>query len=718
MNREQAREEIRNRLEEYLRYKGVDPNPRKSFRCLNPEHSDGNPSMRFDPKRNKCHCFACGADYDTLDLIGIDYGLQGNDLFLKAYDIFGLSVESRSDGQAAAPGRKKTEKDKSKTSEEPKKKAPTASTAEDKTAYFKTAHERLLKSPAALEYLHEVRGLTDETIKKFRLGYEENFREGTGRSSWKAVIIPTTKYTYTARNTDPAAEKKNRVRKHGNNVLMIMPGAFTGERPVFVVEGEFDALSIAQAGGVAVALGSTANYRKFTDKVKKTGIKVPVLIVALDDDEEGKAAAKKIDEELQEVEGRSRLMVVPEAYYGCKDANELLLKDPEQLRDLVESADMMAAAEKEAEKQEYLKTSVGHNMSAFLDRIREKASAAFFPTGFPSLDGILDGGLYAGLYIVGAISSLGKTTFCLQTCDQIAAAGQDVLIFSLEMARDELIAKSLSRHSYNISLTNYGITTAAKTTRGILTGSRWLSYGQDEIDVLQASIREYSGYAGRIFIHEGVGDIGIQQIRETVETHIRVTGVRPVVLIDYLQIIAPYDPRATDKQNTDKAVLELKRMSRDNNIPVIGISSFNRENYLNPVSMASFKESGAVEYSSDVLIGLQYEGMDFTAEDKGDKVRVKRIRDLISKNISLAKAGKPQRIQLKVLKNRNGSKGDAFLEYVAMFNSFSDPMVRNGSGPDEGPDPEPVAKEGGQMSFDDVEGWTAVDEENAEDLPF
>ena len=29
----------------------------------------------------------------------------------------------------------------------------------------------------------------------------------------------------------------------------------------------------------------------------------------------------------------------------------------------------------------------------------------------------------------------------------------------------------------------------------------------------------------------------------------------------------------------------------------------NRENYYQPVSMASFKESGAIEYSSDVLIG-------------------------------------------------------------------------------------------------------------------
>jgi replicative DNA helicase len=58
---------------------------------------------------------------------------------------------------------------------------------------------------------------------------------------------------------------------------------------------------------------------------------------------------------------------------------------------------------------------------------------------------LLDDGLYEGLYIVGAMSSLGKTTFVTQIGDQIANNGTDVLIFSLEMSRYELMAKSISR---------------------------------------------------------------------------------------------------------------------------------------------------------------------------------------------------------------------------------------------------------------------------------
>ena len=44
--------------------------------------------------------------------------------------------------------------------------------------------------------------------------------------------------------------------------------------------------------------------------------------------------------------------------------------------------------------------------------------------------------------------------------------------------------------------------------------------------------------------------------------------------------------------------------------------------------MAAFKESGAIEYSSDTLIGLQLEGMDYQ-EGEADGARQKRIRKLL-----------------------------------------------------------------------------------------
>ena len=51
-------------------------NLKQPFTCLNPNHNDNNPSMRFTSKYNICKCFACGACYDIFDIVGIDYGLD------------------------------------------------------------------------------------------------------------------------------------------------------------------------------------------------------------------------------------------------------------------------------------------------------------------------------------------------------------------------------------------------------------------------------------------------------------------------------------------------------------------------------------------------------------------------------------------------------------------------------------------------------------------
>ncbi|GHT57221.1 hypothetical protein AGMMS50233_10350 [Endomicrobiia bacterium] len=86
---------------------------------------------------------------------------------------------------------------------------------------------------------------------------------------------------------------------------------------------------------------------------------------------------------------------------------------------------------------------------------------------------------------------------------------------------------------------------------------------------------------------------------------------------------------------------ELKRISRDYNIPVIVISSFNRTNYLNEVGFESFKKSGSIEYSADVLIGLQLK-QNWTKSTLNEK------REIVNE----AKVKSPREIELVILKNR------------------------------------------------------------------
>ena len=133
-----------------------------------------------------------------------------------------------------------------------------------------------------------------------------------------------------------------------------------------------------------------------------------------------------------------------------------------------------------------------------------------------------------------------------------------------------------------------------------------------------------------------------------------------LVIIDYLQILAPYDMRSTDKQNTDKAVLELKRLSRDFDLPVIGISSFNRESYKESsgnrgrVTAVDFKESGAIEYSADVLLGLEFKAAG--TKEYSEKTEKQKT---------------PREIKLVVLKNRNGKAWQSTcFDYYPMFNYY------------------------------------------------
>ena len=86
------------------------------------------------------------------------------------------------------------------------------------------------------------------------------------------------------------------------------------------------------------------------------------------------------------------------------------------------------------------------------------------------------------------------------------------------------------------------------------------------------------------------------------------------------------------------------------------VSSFNRENYAAKVSMQAFKESGAIEYSTDVLIALQLRGTGTKDFD-----------------VDQAKSKNPREIEAVILKNRNGTTGKKVnFKFYAMFNYFAE----------------------------------------------
>jgi replicative DNA helicase len=667
------KQSAKTRLGEFLESRGIDIN--KPFRCLNPEHEDKKPSMSFDSKRNRVKCFSCGANYDIFSLIGIEYRVCGYEMFKKTYEILGisgLSENSRLKSRIKPENRKTSSfiglsENKSTRYSEPPENQKTSSfigfSENTSTKYGEKSeipHYSSEMSSEACFYLAK-RGISLKTAEKFNLGFVREWKHpktalNPNIPHSPRIIVPTSKNSYLARdireNLTDIQRKYSKI-KVGKVSVFNSDTLLTSVKPVFVVEGEFDALSICETGAAAVALGSTAYVGKFLSFIGENRPKC-TLIIALDSDNAGKTASVKLMSGLAEI---GVCCISANINGNYKDANEFLVADRQSFEEIIRKTEIIAADSAVPECFDEIK-SVKHEIADFFNAVLSDIGTPAFSTGFDVLDKTLDGGFYEGLYIIGAVSSLGKTSFMLQIADQSAALGQDVLIFSLEMAKTELMAKSISRQTFIRTFAG-GECAFAKTSRDITVKKRYDSFNDKETSLIFNAIEDYYSFAGNVFIFEGVGNIGTSEIRDVVEKIIKQRRKPPVIFIDYLQILAPFSVRMSDKQNTDKSVLELKRLSRDLKVPVIAVSSFNRESYDGKVSMRSFKESGAIEYSSDVLIGLQLKGVGSDGFDVDNN-----------------KKKEPRNVELVVLKNRNGETGGRiFFDYYARFNYFREVLT-------------------------------------------
>lgn len=648
------------------------------------ESGDGLILDRSDKTRTHYKCFKCGFYGDVIDLIGLHFGIQDDKAkFEKAFEYYGIQRtphrRKRSGGniftQKETGNTRRTER--TQSTEEPQ---------EDYTTFFLQA-----ETQNDYKYL-QGRGISEETQKRFHVGFVPNWKSPQAIKTTLAkggnpdnlptsprCIIPRSEYNYLARDirSDLTADQKKFEKQNAGRTSLFNADALRDATPVFIVEGEIDAMSIYEAGGNACGLCSAANRALLLNRLKEEGRAGQAFILMLDNDEAGKQAQAELEKGLQEM---GLAYVCAEYPAGIKDPNQYLQEDPAGLETAVFSLQAQAVeAAKNQKGNEY-------NALDLLDYFKtiETQPAGFeAKTGFNELDTQLCGGLHEGLYIIGAISSLGKTTFTLQIADQIAGTGQDVIFISLEMSKYELIAKSISRHSFNLkreAKTKDGKRFLARDTQQILNNRRYSFYDADEKQTIKEAIADYEKEAPHIFIYEGryMGErLKVSHIREIVKNHIASTGNKPVVFVDYLQILAPEDTHATDKQNTDTNTFELKEISRDFNIPVFAVSSFNRDNYNEPVTMQSFKESGAIEYSSDVLLGLQYTGMDYIGGET-DKKRKERLRELIQRNLAKKRNKEPIQIDLKCLKQRNGYQFTIEFYMMPAFNHFESILGRAG----------------------------------------
>jgi replicative DNA helicase len=355
-----------------------------------------------------------------------------------------------------------------------------------------------------------------------------------------------------ARDVRPEIVEYSKMNEGEKNLFNLAWGLGAGQEAgyIFVVEGEIDCLSLWECGyHNSIGLGGVGNYVKLINALKEIDYKGGVLI-ALDNDKAGKENALRMKEELQEL---SIECVICDFYGKHKDSNEYLVADRQGLEkalaECVEDFNNALREEEERRKTEYMGR---YNVSMFMDNFLDSmaVNTPCIPSGIDKLDRYLGGGFYEGLYCLGAIPSAGKTTLMLQIADNIAKNGNDVIVISMEMSRNELIAKSISRLTAIMSHEKaQDVQKYAKTVRGITNRSLWDKYSGEEVSGIVDSMNRYTNeIAGNMYIVEGVGNVGVQEIKEIVAEHISITKKKPIVFIDYLQILEPPNDKASDKK--------------------------------------------------------------------------------------------------------------------------------------------------------------------------
>ena len=632
-------------------------NDRKSYIC--PECGNGSGSTGDGIKQSTLngklvwHCYRCGGHWSNVDLIALVTGTSPTDTAELVKTLEEVYPEYRNIGFFS-----------SMESNFAQQLEKVSSEAKNYGVSFYPRYKE-----TARKFMEErggrYRGLTTETFEKYGIVVHPAFGVGD-EEKVETLIIPYDDYHFMAR----AIESKSRPTQHGRGAGLYEPLKIDGKLPTFIVEGEIDALSVVQAVGSAgircIATGGASKYGKVVPELEKRFGKSenkPSFLVMYDNDEAGKTNGEKLVNDLRSAGYAAEIFFLSEQMvsegYPKVDANDLLQSNADELvrrlKDGIEKNQKKLEIQKaELEKKQRSGNKTGIAISSFTEYFegeffREIELAAKYSarkTGFANIDEAQV--FMPGLYVIGALPGSGKTTFAWQLLNQLADNGEPCIYCSFEMSRAELYTKSIVRELYkkNRELSERLNLTSVNIRRGALRGSQEL--------VKQAS--RFARSAINLRVAE-MSNTSVTELIEGLKPLIESCKRSPVICLDYLQIIP--SKASTAKEKIDETMLKLKDFQRATQATLIVISAFNRENYWQPVSFSAFKESGAIEYSSDVIWGLENYGVD--AEGKMDRGAM----------VKMSKA-KVREIKFSCLKNRNGGVYETFFRYHAMYDYFEE----------------------------------------------
>ena len=297
------------------------------------------------------HCFKCGFSGDLIKLQAAEMNCSYNEAAKILAEKLGMYFDFDESIREKNPPKK---------FEAPKKlpvrvDKPATIDRVDYSEFFIEANKNLEKT----DYFTR-RGLSLRSCRYFRLGFVFAWNHPKVANAPKSprLIIPTSKFSYLARDVRdkiPDYQKKYSKQKVGSVSLFNTQAFSFGYPIVFVVEGEIDAISFFEVGYPAVALGTTSNTGKLIKYLQSSVAAPKCVVLALDNDEGGKAATQRIQKDLKKIGVLS--MTADDIYGKYKDANEALVADREifkqKIKTVFEKAEKFIQAQPASPKNKH-----------------------------------------------------------------------------------------------------------------------------------------------------------------------------------------------------------------------------------------------------------------------------------------------------------------------------------------------------------------------------
>lgn len=254
----------------------------------------------------------------------------------------------------------------------------------------------------------------------------------------------------------------------------------------------------------------------------------------------------------------------------------------------------------------------------------------FTSTGLTNLDDMLGGGFVSeGLITLAGRPGQGKTVAALVIAENVAARGGKVLYESLEMSKEQLWARRVSRKS-------------RVPYKKLMNGT----FDQSSDHDWKAIIDAMSDLSKRnIIINSANAKMA------DIERHVRQAGKLDLIVIDHLGLIIP--DKVTDSLYlpTTMASHALKRLAKSTGTPVLMLCQLNRANTRRSDkrgTLADLRNSGAIEEDSDAVIFIHREAYYLPPDQQPAPTE-------------------PQVMEFNVAKNRHGETGTVYMEFMGMY---------------------------------------------------